>query len=54
MKITEYFKKTYNKLLHKKPRREIWGRRFDGYVKLASEGLVGRIVPHIHNEDIQR
>lgn len=48
-KIINLFKKAYNKLPRKKTHRAIWGERFDGYIKLASGGLVGRIAPQNHN-----
>lgn len=36
MKLKEYIRKIYNRLLRKKPRREIWGRQFDGYADIPA------------------
>lgn len=43
MKLIGLIKKAYNKLLRKKSRGEVWGQKFDGYVKQSSGVLVGRI-----------
>ena len=48
-RIVTLFKRAYNRLPRKKTHRAIWGERFDGYIKLASGGLVGRIAPQNHN-----
>ena len=50
-KIKDLFRKAHNKLFRKKTHGTIWGQDFNGYVRLTSGDLRGRIEPHIHNGD---
>jgi hypothetical protein len=49
--MLDYFKRAYDRLFRKKTRRTIWGQKFDGYVRLTSASLQGRIELHSHNGD---
>ena len=49
MKLIGLIKKAWRKLLRKKTREVLWGQKFDGYVKISSGGLAGRIALHSHN-----
>ncbi len=50
-RILKGIKKQYEKWLHKKRCRAIWGQKFDGYCKLTSGVLEGRIELQSHNLD---